>query len=582
MNGSGEFNGSASDSIIIGGDLNLGSIALGFVLFNGTAAQNLTAPDTYTNLVVNTSNDITVGVDLTVTGTLYLENGNLLIPSGSTLIANTKSVVSGNLRMQREIISSTGWRLLAAPLISNYGDFLDAIFTQGYTGSDSATGSPSVLYYDETFTGTDNQRWRKPGADTDATVPGRGLFTYVFGDISGEPAYSNPLPSLLDIIGQEREGVAGEFDFGITYTTTADSGWNLVGNPFAATIDWDDPSWVKTNVDNTIYLWDASINSGNGGYLTWNGTTGSLGNGLIPPFQGFWVKANDPTPVLKVNHSAKMTGGVFYKLLVDVDPIIMFRAENDSLEATTYIVFSPDALRNKDPRDAHRLIPFTNTFVDIYTISRDNDQLTINNYPQDFGIPIDIPLDIKAYHDGQSATVNSSISWPKFANIPIDWTVELYDRQEKITIDLRTNSTYTYAEEGVEGVLPPVTPGKISHMEPLKLKKTQAGHTARFLVKINPGNSNPDIPRAFALGNNYPNPFNMGTSIPIELPVEGRITLRIINLQGREITTLIADQQFRAGIHSINWSPGQLASGIYFAYLVTEQKTFISKMMLIK
>jgi len=582
VNGSGEFNGSASDSIIIGGDLNLGSVALGYVLLNGTAAQSLTAPSTFTNLVVNNSTGVTAGGNLAVTGTLYLENGNLLIPSGNTLIANTKSVVSGNLRMQREIVGSTGWRLLAAPLVSNYGDFLDAIFTQGYTGSDSATGSPSVLYYDETSAGTDNQRWRKPGADTDVTVPGRGLFTYVFGDITGEPAYSAPLPSLLDIIGLESDGVAGEFDFGISYTTTADSGWNLVGNPFAATIDWDDLSWVKTNVDNTIYLWDTSINSGNGGYLTWNGTTGSLGNGLIPPFQGFWVKANNPSPVLKVNQSAKTTGGVFYKQLVDVNPIIMFRAENDSLEATTYIIFSSDARRNKDPRDAYRLIPFTNTFVDIYTISRDYTQLTINNYPQNFGIPIDIPLDVKAYHDGQSTKMTSSISWPKFVNIPADWTVELYDKQEKITINLRENSIYNFAEEGVEEVLPPVTPGKISHMGPLKLKKTQAGHTARFLVKINPGNSNPDIPSAFALGKNFPNPFNMGTSIPIELPVEGRITLKIINLQGREIATLIADQHYRAGIHHFNWNPTLLASGIYFAYLVTEQKTFISKMMLIK
>ena len=274
---------------------------------------------------------------------------------------------------------------------------------------------------------------------------------------------------------------------------------------------------------------------------------------------------------------------MFYKLLVDVDPIIMFRAENDSLEATTYITFDSGALGSKDPSDAYRLIPFTDTFVDIYSISRDNDQLAINNYPLDFGIPIEIPLDVKAYHDGQSTTMASNISWPKFANIPVDWTVELYDRQERITINLRENSIYYFAEEGVaQELLPPITPGKIGHSGPLQLKKTQAGHTARFLVKINPGNSNPDIPRAYALGKNFPNPFNMGTSIPIELPVEGRITLKIINLQGREVATLIPDQHYRAGIHHFKWNPSQLASGVYFAYLVTEQKTFISKMMLIK
>lgn len=581
--GGGEINGSVLDTLNIGGNISIGTIDLSHIIFNGITTQSITSPTSYLNLTVNNNAGVSSNINLSVTGTLNLTSGLLTIPSGKALIANTKVYGTGKISMEREISGNTGWRLLVAPLVSNYGDFLDAIFTQGYTGSDSATGSPSVLYYDETFTGTDNQRWRKPSADTDVTVPGRGLFTYVFGDIATEPAYSNPLPVILTVDGQEAGLVGGEFDFGITYTTTADSGWNLIGNPFCATINWDEANWVKTNVDNTVYVWDASINSGNGGYLTWNGVTGSLGSGIIPPFQGFWVKANAPAPVLKINQSAKTTGGVFYKQMANPEPVIMFRAENDTLEANTYLMFTADAWRGNDLFDAYRLIPFTNTYVDIYTISEASDQLSINNYPLNFGIPIDIPLDVKAYHDGQSAAVSSSISWPKLANIPADWTVELYDRQERITINLRENSIYTFNEEGVsQVVLPPVTPGKISYSGPLQLKKTQAGHTARFLVKVDPGNSNPDIPRAYALGRNFPNPFNMSTSFPIELPVEGWITLKIINLQGREVTTLIDNQQYRAGIHYFNWSPRQLASGIYFANLVTEKKTFISKMMLIK
>ena len=74
----------------------------------------------------------------------------------------------------------------------------------------------------------------------------------------------------MDVKGQEFSGNGTEVDFGITYTTSADSGWNFIGNPFRASIDWDDEAqWTKTNVESSIYIWDPAANNGNGEYLTW-------------------------------------------------------------------------------------------------------------------------------------------------------------------------------------------------------------------------------------------------------------------------------------------------------------------------
>ncbi len=582
INGGGEINGTTSDSILVGGDIDLGNFAIGAVILNGSTTQSLTGADSYTNLEINNSVGVSASTDLTVSGTLYLTGGTLALASGYSLIANTESVTGGTIQMNREIIGSTGWRLLSAPLISTYGDFLDAIFTQGYTGSDSADGSPSVLYYDETFAGTDNQRWRAPSNSTDATVPGRGLFTYVFGDIAADPAYSNPLPVTLSVDGQQDSGSGGTFDFGVTYTTTADTGWNLVGNPFCAAIDWDGAGWTKTNIDNSIYVWDNTINSGNGGYLTWNGVTGSLGDGLIPPFQGFWIKANSASPVLSVALSNKTNGGVFYKTLAEKTPIIMLLAENDTLSATTYLMFDSLSSLGTDTWDAYRLIPFTDTYIDIYSINSHNKQMAINSLPGRFGIPFEVPLDITAYTEGNPVAGSYTVMWPKMENIPAGWIVELVDRNTGVVVDLALTTSYEFEKIASGKKLSAITPDSSGIREPLQLLKKQSAESARFLLRIDPGNNNPDIPRKFALNNTYPNPFNAQTWIPVALPLESQVTLKIHNLLGRQVAVLANNVTLQAGIHNFEWKPRQLSSGLYFVTLYTDDRVFIKKMMLVK
>src|SRR5690606_16046602 len=129
---------------------------------------------------------------------------------------------------------------------------------------------PNLLWYDETYPGTDNQRWRKPANLADSVVAGRGYMFYVFGEIPSEPDYDDPayaLPKPLEVTGFQTPLDAGTFAFPVTYSTAADSGWNLVANPLAATLDWDHASWTKTNMDNAVYVWSDSANAGLGDYL---------------------------------------------------------------------------------------------------------------------------------------------------------------------------------------------------------------------------------------------------------------------------------------------------------------------------
>jgi photosystem II stability/assembly factor-like uncharacterized protein len=77
-------------------------------------------------------------------------------------------------------------------------------------------------------------------------------------------------------------------------------------------------------------------------------------------------------------------------------------------------------------------------------------------------------------------------------------------------------------------------------------------------------NSGRTYPNAFKLFQNYPNPFNPTTTIEFELPRASKVTLKIYNILGEEVATLLSGS-LNSGSHSIEWSrPAGIASGIYF------------------
>ncbi|MBK6914333.1 MAG: T9SS type A sorting domain-containing protein [Ignavibacteriales bacterium] len=94
------------------------------------------------------------------------------------------------------------------------------------------------------------------------------------------------------------------------------------------------------------------------------------------------------------------------------------------------------------------------------------------------------------------------------------------------------------------------------------------------------------VPKEFVLYQNFPNPFNPSTAIDYDLPVSSRVTLKIFDILGREIETLVDEFQ-QAGSHSAQYlSNAELPSGVYFYQLAIDggAKNFISvkKMMLLK
>jgi len=94
-------------------------------------------------------------------------------------------------------------------------------------------------------------------------------------------------------------------------------------------------------------------------------------------------------------------------------------------------------------------------------------------------------------------------------------------------------------------------------------------------------NINAGLPSEYGLSQNYPNPFNPATRIDFQLPEKNYVTLRIYDILGNLVSTLV-DQEMDAGFHSISWNAGDFASGIYFYILNSNNFTATKKLILLK
>ncbi len=89
------------------------------------------------------------------------------------------------------------------------------------------------------------------------------------------------------------------------------------------------------------------------------------------------------------------------------------------------------------------------------------------------------------------------------------------------------------------------------------------------------------IPDRFELKQNYPNPFNPSTKIEYSIPKNGLVTLKIYNMLGQEIRTLISEFH-NSGTYSVEFNASEFASGTYFYSLQTEGFIETKKMVLLK
>jgi len=96
------------------------------------------------------------------------------------------------------------------------------------------------------------------------------------------------------------------------------------------------------------------------------------------------------------------------------------------------------------------------------------------------------------------------------------------------------------------------------------------------------------VPNVFTLSQNYPNPFNPSTTIEFTLPDDGTATLKIFNILGEEVATILNEELTAGVLHSAVFNAAPFASGVYFYQLLFSEKgtenkkQIVKKMMVIK
>lgn len=485
--------------------------------------------------------------------------------------SNTPTIYIDNINVKSSVHSSIingteGWRMLSSPVSGKaYTDILDNIWTQGSSNADATNGTANVQTYDgSSFSGV---------SDLSSTMsPGQGFITYVYNDdnYDGNP---DGFPKALQVIGTENSGSVSP-----SLNSGADT-WSLVGNPYATTIDWDNLG--KTELTGTVYTYDHRIP----GYISWNGSTGALNEGLIAPFQGFWVQntSGASSPSLTIEEADQSSGGKLYKPRNEA-PAMEVKAEMGNLYNHAYFSFTSSGETGLDSRDAVKLQPLDHQNYLSVATKADDKKLDINNLPADLEQRVDIPMSVKVYEAVESGWSAKSgevtLSWPMLRNVPESWDITLNDEKTGEEIDVRQTSSYTFVAEGSEEV---TLEKAVSQSGPVMQADTSDG--SRFTFTFNPnkatsiGSSN--RPEKFELDQNYPNPFNPATTIGYTIASQSDVELSIYNVMGQKVTTLVNESK-SPGSYNVQWNAEGRSSGIYYYQLRAGEKVITRQMTLIK
>ena len=88
-------------------------------------------------------------------------------------------------------------------------------------------------------------------------------------------------------------------------------------------------------------------------------------------------------------------------------------------------------------------------------------------------------------------------------------------------------------------------------------------------------------PKEFKLEQNFPNPFNPTTTIQYQLPADAKVTLKIYDILGSEVATLVNEKQ-DAGYKEVKFNANRFASGMYIYRLTADKYVSTKKMLMIK
>jgi hypothetical protein len=347
----GGINGDATDSPVINGICALNS--------------NIICYD----LTINSSKQLNIDAEhsLTVDGTLDNNAGvtGLVVNSGGSLIENSINV---SATVKRDI-NSGKWSLISAPVSGAVSGIFMGKYLQMHT--ESTNSYTDILL------------------PTEMLSPLKGFA--LWGGTSGFPAiYTGPLNT-------------GSLSVGLTRSTVGEnSGWNLVGNPYASSIDWDAASgWTKGNLNNAIYI---EKNGGWASYVAGVGVNG--GSRYIASGQGFFVNVADgsSTGALGMDNDVRVHNATaFYKNLIS--NLIRLEVSGNGYTDEAVVRILPEATSEFDREyDAHKLFGDISEAAQLYTLGPI--PLAVNAFPETGNVTVGLRTSTSGIYKIAATEVN--------------------------------------------------------------------------------------------------------------------------------------------------------------------------------
>ncbi|MCB2220241.1 MAG: fibronectin type III domain-containing protein [Bacteroidetes bacterium] len=377
-----------------------------------SSMTDVTIPNVTNQPVVGLSsvcNDITMDplTQLTVNnGVILTINGDLMLlasASGEASIVEYGGVnVLGNTSVE-QYIEGSRWNFVSYPLDMPNTSVYEGLFLRYWV--EATSDWQYIIDPDSALTVGQGYSTYTTTAAGDVTI------TYDAGDLN-----------------------TGAINLPVEYSGSSD-GWNVVGNPYPSAVDWDDASWVKTNIDAAIYVWDGTQ------YLVWNGLFGDLTDGVIPAYQSFYTKASAASPVLQVNNASRVHGPSPYKSS-EVSNLIDVRVVGNGYDDITYINFNEGATAVYDSQfDAIKMFGIEEA-PQLYSIT-ENEILSINTLPEYYPGMV-IPLGLKVGADAEYSIKVSNLSSFEF---PVNVFIEDLLTGEMVNISSEEFYTFNASTE---------------------------------------------------------------------------------------------------------------------------------------
>ena len=462
--------------------------------------------------------------------------------------------------------SSDHFRMMSSPVAGTvYDDILGDLWIQGMTNGDTESGTANVWTYD-------GSSWNAlSNLNTASQTAGAGFLVYVYTDTDNDGDDDLPVTPILS-------GTVNTGNVTVPSSGSIDAdAWEFAGNPYATTIDWDDVT--QTNVTTSAYVWDSQ--AGTPAYISWNGSSGSLSNGLIAPYQGFFVRGSGGSGSITIAEADKSSSaGTFYKTMADNTGSMSFTIASGDYSDQTFVSFMENGEAGMDNSDAYKLLPMTPSERVVGISYAEGNGLDISNLPYSHEGSISIPLDIMylTVDDDYNFVTNENevtMSWD-LSSLPETVTsLTLTDNTSgsSFNLDEQSEVTFTTVEKGS---FPAYGSGGVNIYP-------EVGES-QFTLTVAYGSAgvvDEPVPTEFALYPAYPNPFNPSTMISFDVPELQNVSVQIFNITGQLIETLI-NGKLESGKHKVLWNAGNLPSGIYFVQLKSGDKTINQKLTLLK